>query len=318
MNRMTKQLYDALQVRFVKLHFTITLLEDSRLPVDKVSALRGGMGEMLLRMNCVRNRTCEICDFESACIVQRIMYSRFVKNPEFVTTGGSVGYVLECEDQRNHFRSGESLDFNLILFGNTIVYFSQIVQAFHEMGIRIGIGKYHARFRLTGIRNTEGCPILEGHSLNMDKFVVHVLYDYIIFRKIHSDLSGRKKMILFDTPLTLKYQNEFLQEFKLDAIINAVRRRIYMLDCFEGIESDIYNGRSVVSSKILHQEHQFVTVCRYSSRKNRKMLLKGITGCALLTELSSEDICLLLAGELVHIGKNTSFGFGRYHIEDSF
>lgn len=34
----------ALGVRYIKLHFTVSLLSDAILPVHKVSALRGGMG----------------------------------------------------------------------------------------------------------------------------------------------------------------------------------------------------------------------------------------------------------------------------------
>ena len=49
---LNQQLSDILQIRYIKLHFTIVLLTDTILPVDKVSALRGGMGEMLLRANC--------------------------------------------------------------------------------------------------------------------------------------------------------------------------------------------------------------------------------------------------------------------------
>ena len=42
--------------------------------------------------------------------------------------------------------------------------------------------------------------------------------------------------------------------------------------------------------------------------------MKGIKGYALLPELPQDIIYLLLAGELIHIGKNTSFDFGKYHI----
>ena len=311
---MEKQLYDALQARFVKLHFTVAFHTDSRLPSDKVSALRGGMGEMLLRMNCIRDRQCEICDFESECIVQRTMYSKFEKKPEFVTTGGSVGYVLECADYRENFKSGDTLDFNLILFGKTIVYCYQFVQAFCEMGAKTGIGKYHAMFRIVGIKNIEGQHILEGDSTNMNKLIVHVLHDYIMFRKMRFDMEQGEKMMIFDTPLALKHQNEFLQEFQMWPIVNAVRRRIYMLDCFEGIESDIYNGKKDDLPEFVYQERQMVTVRRYSSRKKEKMLMKGIKGYALLPELPQDIIYLLLAGELIHIGKNTSFDFGKYHI----
>lgn len=59
---MDGQLLNALQVRYIKLHFTISFIEDAVLPIRKVSAIRGGMGEMLLRANCIRDRVCESCD----------------------------------------------------------------------------------------------------------------------------------------------------------------------------------------------------------------------------------------------------------------
>lgn len=315
---MEKGLYDALQVRFVKLCFTISFLEDSCLPEDKVSAIRGGMGEMLLRMNCIRDRHCEACDFESECIVQRTMYSKFEKTPEFVTTGGSIGYVLECEDNREQFNKGETLDFYLILFGKTIIYFNQFVQAFQAMGIQSGIGKRHARFQIICIQNTEGQPILENNFLDMKKYIVHVLYDYILFRKMRCEISSNRRKMIFETPLTLKYRNEFLQEFQLNVIINAVIRRIYMLDCFEGIESDIYEkykSEEFAVPEFLEQKHDQVSMCRYSTRKSGKMILKGIKGYALLPELPEDIWQILTIGELIHIGKNTSFGFGRYSIQ---
>lgn len=315
---MEKGLYDALQVRFIKLRFTVAFLQDSQLPEDKVSAIRGGMGEMLLRMNCIRDRQCESCDFESECIVQRTMYSKFEKTPEFVTMGGSIGYVLECEDGRGHFREGERLSFCLILFGKTIVYLNQFVQAFREMGMQNGIGKSHARFQIADIQNTEGQSVLEKNILDMKKCIVHVLYDYILFRNMWSGMPGRGSRIVFESPLALKYRNEFLQEFQLNAIVNAVVRRIYMLDCFEGIESDIYekyNYGDIIVPEFLQQEHHPVRVCRYSARKNEKMILKGIKGQALLPELTEDVWQILIVGELIHIGKNTSFGFGRYVIQ---
>lgn len=51
------------------------MAEDTYLPVNKVSAIRGGMGEMLLRSNCIRDRNCAVCDFKGECIVRRTMYS---------------------------------------------------------------------------------------------------------------------------------------------------------------------------------------------------------------------------------------------------
>lgn len=315
-NEIKEQIYQALQVRFVKLYFTIAFKENSRLPKDKVSALRGGVGDILLDLNCIRNRQCETCDFESECIVQRIMYSKYEKRPEFVTTDGGIGYILECEDYRENFKAGDTMDFCLILFGKTIVYFNQYVQAFQVMGRQCGIGKSHAKFQITGIRNTEGQSIFQGDIVNMDKYVVHTLYDYILFREMSDEHIMYKNTIIFDTPLALKYQNDLLKEFQIEAILNSILRRIYMLNCFEGKETDImsYNDDIGPAPEILRQEHYPVHVCRYSTRKDCKMILKGIKGYAVLAELSQEAALLLMVGELIHIGKNTSFGFGKYHL----
>ena len=54
-------------------------------------------------------------------------------------------------------------------------------------------------------------------------------------------------------------------------------------------------------------------------RKNQKIYLKGIYGSMEIdiSKVSDKEMLLsmLLAGELVHVGSNTSFGFGKYKIE---
>ena len=57
-----------------------------------------------------------------------------------------------------------------------------------------------------------------------------------------------------------------------------------------------------------------VEVPRYSNSQNSKMVLRGIEGELTIGGTSEEVLEILLAGELVHIGKNTSFGFGRYRM----
>lgn len=315
---MDKGLFNALQVRFVKLHFTLAFYEDSILPRDKVSAIRGGMGEMLLRMNCVRDRQCETCDFEKECTVQRVLYSPFDRKPDFVTTDGGVGYVLECENYQEHFKAGEKLDFYLILFGKTIVHFYQLYQAVSMLGEQEGLGKYHARFHIIGIRNMEGMSVSDGRTIDMDRYVVHMLYDYIMFRNLRcGPFAGKKDaLLIFDTPLALKYQSEFIKDFQMEAILTSIRRRIYILDCFEGIESDsFYQTENSSVPKILRQEYNQVSVSRYSMRKDKKMILKGIRGSVLVTGITEDVLMLLLIGELIHIGKYTSFGFGRFHLK---
>ena len=312
---MNQQLERALRIRYIKLHFKVVLLENAILPVDKVSALRGGMGEMLLRANCVRDRKCAYCDFESECIVRRTMYSKYDIVPPFVKTNDSIGYILECENYDEKFYEGDSLQFQLILFGKAIAYFNQYLQAFFALGME-GIGKEHARYRIASVTNTQNQPLLVNGAVYMKNYHVQTIDEYVKYRIGRICGTECQNRIVFHTPLTLKYQGVFWEEYHMEAVWNAVLRRIYMLECFEGMESTIYDiGKldSVLPDIECQEVHHF-GVRRYSSTQDRKMVLSGIKGFAQLDLIPDQILPVLLAGELIHIGKNTSFGFGRYSV----
>lgn len=306
----TQKLNQAMQIRYVKLHFKIQFLERTKLPVNKVSAIRGGIGEMLLRTNCIRDRNCMSCDFEQECIVRRTMYSKFNIKPVFVTSGDSAGYVLECENYDEEFSIEDILEFQLVLFGKTIVYFSQFLQAIYQLGSS-GIGKEHSRYQLVSIRNTFGKEMLKDTNVLMEHYVVQTIGDYVQYRIKHNRIWENR--ICFMTPVTLKYQGKIQERLNLEAVIPAVFRRLYILDCFEGIDSGemLWQGDY---PEVFRETSRKMAVCRYSSTQNQKMTLWGVKGELILSEIPQELISVLLAGEIMHIGKNTSFGFGRYHV----
>lgn len=309
---MNEILQEALKIHYIKLFFTLELTENTVLPENKVSALRGGIGEMLLRANCIQDRKCECCYFAQECMVQHTMYSHFEKKPRFVTTGESIGYVIECDNYRKEFRKGNTLMFQLILFGKTAVYFNLFLQAIHMLGMN-GLGKHASRFQIRNIQNMSGEPVLDNLDVHMERYQVKQLEEYVVHRMqtLKSDIPVR---IVFETPLTVKYNGEFLREFNMDAIVRSVKRRIYMLDCFEGIEGEDAFDQDYPLPVIRSQEVKRRAVKRFSSRKQSAMYLKGVQGKIELGQIGTDTLGLLLAGELVHIGKNTSFGFGKYRI----
>lgn len=301
-------------IRYIKLHFTAEIMEDTVMPVNKVSALRGGMGEMLLRANCVRDRNCEACDFESECLVRRTMYSKMEIQPTFMTSGDSVGYVLECEDYREKFAAGDTFSFNLLLLGKTIVYFSQFLNAFYALG-QSGLGKEKSRFLITSVTNSRKEKILDQGAVYMKRYVINTLMDYVRYRE--KALTGEGPILIkFQSPLSLKYRGEQQEWFQIEAVLAACRRRVYMLDCFEGIEAEVSGGGTEQERlpEELSEFHNPVRVRRYSSRTDSGMELRGIEGELEISSPDSEMLRLLIAGELMHIGKNTSFGFGRFRV----
>ena len=313
---MKHEIEKLLQIRYINLHFSVEMAEDTTLPADKVSALRGGMGEMLMRANCVRDRKCAECDFEEECIVRRTMYSKYKESPQFVTTADSIGYLIECENYDEDFCHGDMLHFNLVLFGRTIVYFSQYVQAFFALGNE-GIGKRHSRFRIASVTNTRNQPLLSEGNVYMENYRIQTLAEYVKHRMGQLRADGCKNRIVFQTPTALKYQGEFQQEYSMEAIWAAALRRIYMLEAYEETGETVYDTEQLKECRlpdITAQESKSFNVRRYSSTQDRKMMLNGMKGYVQLDAMTDDVLPFLLAGELTHIGKNISFGFGKYSV----
>lgn len=313
---MEQRLEHALRIKYIKLHFTVAFLKDTKLPAEKLSALRGGMGEMLLRANCIRDRNCEKCHFEPECIVHRTLYTKYAVRPKFVTARDSTGYILECENYEENFSEGELLQFDLILFGKTIVYFHQYIEAFRALG-KEGIGKNHSKFQIVSVTDTRRKIFLEGDVRNRKQYPLYTLGEYATYRVNQIQENGGANRLVFQTPLTLKYQKEVCEIFQMKAIWEAVQRRIYMLECYEGMECSIYDCNRPEDQEmpvIREQVCRDVFVKRYSSTQNKKMTLWGIKGYVQLDRIPEDMLLILAAGELTHIGKNTSFGFGKYRI----
>lgn len=302
-----------LQVKYVKLHFRLKILEDTVLPVQKTSALRGGMGEMLLRINCIRDRNCEACEYEPECIVRRIMYSKMRIQPAFMSSGDSVGYVINCENYEENFHAGDTLDFDLILFGRMAVYFGQILQAFQYLGY-LGLGKNQSRFQIVEVTNSKRKRIMDGNDIYMSRLDMLTIGDYVAHRKKDAE---RTEKLVFHTPLALKEQGVYLKEFEISSIIRAAERRLYMLNCYEGINTARIDFTEQMPIQIKQRSKNF-SVRRYSNHHDQKIRLEGICGDVTIENVEEQVQELLLAGELIHIGKNTSFGFGRYSVKKCY
>jgi len=299
-------------IRYTKIYFEIELLEDTEIVKEKASALRGGMGEMLLRAHCIAERKCENCGFESECIVQRTMYSKFTRLPTSMHPGDSVGYIMHCSDTRRRFLKGDRIKFSLTLLGKNIVYFSQYLNALYALGMS-GLGRNYSRYQIVSVKNLYGQQILEGNNVYMPNYKWQTLGEYISRRKEKLGSSIKEYQMIFQTPVSIKYQGQFIEGFSGEALGRALVRRLSILSMFEELtEEDITCELKEGFPRIKGQNVEQGEVSRYSSRKDAYVKLRGIKGSVQLGEPSQEWLDMLLAGEIVHIGKNTSFGFGKY------
>ena len=301
-----------LKIPYTKLKFHIVFPEGGLLPSNKVSALRGGMGEMLLRQNCIKDRVCLNCQFRETCLIHFIFYTKMEQKPPFMQGEDSIGYLLECDNYHTNFQAGNEMDFYLVLFGRNIAYFWHYFQAFHWLG-SCGIGKAQVKFIVQDVENEWGQKIISGNTVNMKYYQIRTVEDYVKQRLNYMKRKGLKNTFCFHTPLALKYQGEFIRDFQAEPIFQAALRRVMMYDYFVG--QYLESPKLLEYPKISFQCVRLCDVKRYSNTKNQKMILRGITGKVVYDKLPEEVLPYLLAGELLHIGKNSSFGFGKYEIQ---
>ena len=144
-------------IRYTTLKFTVRMMERCFLPKEKASAIRGGFGNSLLDIYCIRTDTgsCERCCFCSECIVQRIMYAALKIPVPSVQEKESEGYIITCTDYKTEFYQGDTFSFSVTIFGDLIVHLQTILQAFFRLG-NYGIGRERGRFEIIEIENQFG------------------------------------------------------------------------------------------------------------------------------------------------------------------
>lgn len=315
-----------LNIPYVKLHFTARILEDCHLPKNKTSAIRGGVGQMMIRQNCIRpeeirkDEDCNCCSCREECLVQRFLYTPMTILPSFSADKLSMGYLFECENYYERFREGDTFLFHVTLFGKSRVYLNLLLQAVFALGAN-GLGKEKGRFQIVEILNSRKENIMVnspyGIQILKERYYPETLAGYAAFRMKQIAMNGCEGRLKFQTETALKYQKELMREFQMEAIISALARRTYLFNCFEGTEMNLDDFMEEMLSdlpEIRFQQEEIIQVRRFSSRQMSSMRLEGIKGEIWLDRLPEPLLPYLLAGEIMHIGKNTSFGFGRYRV----
>lgn len=315
-----------LNIPYVKLHFTACAAEDCCLPKNKTSALRGGVGQMMILQNCIlpadsrTDEDCLNCSCRDECLVQRFLYTPVSIRPSFSADKLSMGYLFECENYYEEFKEGDIFEFHVTLFGKSRVYLNLLLQAVWALG-QWGLGKNKGRFCITRIMNSRKEDILCQNYGQMQilkqRYYPETLSEYAGFRMKQLQKNGCRAIIKFQTETDIRYQKKKVTEFSMEAIISNLARRVYLFNCFEGVSMDLSIFMEEMLSdlpRILNQSVESIQIKRFSSRQMSRMRLEGIKGEVKLDKLPEPLLPWLLAGEIMHIGKNTSFGFGRYRV----
>lgn len=218
--------------------------------------------------------------------------------------------------------------FRLTLIGKAIDYLPYFIYSFEELG-KIGIGKGRGRFELIEVKRRES----ETGSQDT-KSVEKVIYSSASstlktsersFIDLNPDAgfsAGGANLLTLDflTPARIIYDNHLNLDLEFHILIRQLLRRIALLAYFhcgdDASEIDfkglIEKAKEVKARESNLKWHDWE---RYSARQDTRMKLGGLTGEITFEGCLEPFMPIIRAGEILHVGKGTSFGLGSHEIK---
>lgn len=310
-------------LKFLSLAFVLEAETKVILPAYKGSAFRGGFGSIFKKIVCVLKREeCPGCLLKDQCAY---FYIFETSPPQFTKLMNMEKYeaiprpfVIEPPVEIGGFyEQGQTIKFNLIIIGRAIDYLPYFIIVFDELG-RIGLGKGRGKYSLKEVWRqdqliysvkTKKLKIVDPEMLETsEKFN----FNGEPFPEIFLDIE-------FITPTRIKYQRNLVVNLEFHILIRNILRRLCLLSYFhEEMIEPRWNHKLIIEKakevKIEEKSLRWLDWERYSGRQKTWMKLGGLVGNVVYKGKIEPFLPLLKAGEILHVGKGTAFGLGKYKI----
>jgi len=300
-------------------------LEEIHLPPYKGSTFRGGFGTVFKKVVCVnREEECKNCLLNARCPYCYVFETPRDEETDFISTHLPHPYVLEPPlENKCLYLPGEVFSINLILFGKAIDYLPYFLFVMEELG-RNGIGKGRGRFLLQRVENlshpsdVQGRTVFEAKSRRIfGEILIRTFLD--ISNEVPSN-TGQTLILHFLTPCRITYKNRLATpcDFNFLVLMKNLLRRIHLLGVHGGSGMRIDYETLLAQAEDVRIEEN--GLCwydweRYSARQQSRMKFGGFKGKVAFKGEISPFLPYIKWGEYLHIGKETSFGLGKYTME---
>jgi len=289
-------------------------LEHARLPYYKGSVIRGGFGLAFRRVSCpFPKRECAECLLRQKCVWSYVFATPRPDDATIMRKYETIPHPFVIEppsDDRTRLEPGDELLFSLVLIGKATAHVPYFIYAFEQMAEQ-GLGPGRARFEVRAVR--------QGDALFYDAKTKSIRAPLTQDRPAFDGQDEAESMTLqFLTPTRIIYQGRMARRPPFHVVLRSLLRRIGLLAYFHDQPTEIdYVGlikqaEAVGTSACSMGTYQWR---RYSSRQDRAIDMDGMVGSATYEGKLGPFLPYLRAGEVLHVGKGTSFGMGKYKME---
>jgi hypothetical protein len=292
----------------VSLRFTLHVTQRIALPTYKGSTFHGGFGHALARIG-PRFRDY----FFAASSVSGVTGQQALPKPFML-----IPPLAEQTD----YSPGDSIQFDLILFGHAMSHFMIAFAAIECLGSNLGIGRNSGRFRIATIEQ----HTLEGpQTLFADDDWAG--FPKPIFSRQILDagrIDAHEIVLSLLTRLRLKHDNALVHNAPIFAIFfDRLLGRINSLSALYGkgmLVPPTEKHRLLALAKNVELAHSASNVCWVDWERPQKagkdaMSFGGLLGAMRYTGKLAPFMPWLTLGQWTGIGGKTSFGLGKYHME---
>lgn len=311
--------------RLARYHVILTARSTILMPPYAGSTLRGGFGHAFRKMVCTQGPIdCRECTLKAVCSYPYIFETAPFEGADQLRTYDDVPrpFVIDPLGTQGEYRRGESFAFQLTLIGRSIDYLPYFLVSFRDLG-EIGIGKKRGRFQLTQVL-TDGRESV----YDSDTQMVHNFDNALSFDEIQREavphfvmrLNSSKSLTLhLLTPTRITHEGELVNKLPFHIFWRRLIGRISALayfHCGESLELDfkglIEKAKTVEMTETTLEWKDWT---RYSSRQDQKMQFGGLVGNVTYAGDLAMFMPFVALGEFLHVGKNATFGLGKYRIE---
>jgi len=287
------------------------------LPDYAGSMLRGVFGQALRQLACMtRRRACGPCPLLTVCPYPLVFETPAPAEHQLQSFSAVPNaYVIEPPPWgRRQYLPGEDLVFEMVLFGQALDKLPLVILAWQRALAR-GLGGGTAGLTEMVLLTPQDEAVI--YDASTDRVRPHET------RLRLPPLQGGTDFVLnFITPLRLQENGRILPPERVTSrvlLMALLRRLSLILEFHAGIKPDYDFPRLSRLADVVGAVNNLTWRYweRWSNRQKKKMNMNGLAGEIRLSGVPVEFYDLLRLGQWVHVGKNATFGLGRYLLDFS-
>ncbi len=302
----------------LSLDFLLCAQTDFPLPSFKGSTLRGAFGYAFKKAVCITRHQsrCEKCILTANCAYSYIFETPRPAGAEVMRKYDKVPHpfiLRPPQSPERMIKKEQDLPFGLVLIGRARDYLPYFILVMEELAAR-GLGRERGRCRLQQVADSRGTVIYDYENQELLP-TTSVTGSEIINR---AGNPPEQLTIEFITPLRLVRERKIIRKINFQDLYRSLLRRLAILQRFHcGLTPKIdFRGliEKAAAIETVADETNWQESHRYSTRQKANMSTSGLSGRITFSGDLQPFWPELLLGTYVNIGKNTSFGLGRYRM----